>query len=119
MTKAIDKWKKMYDESLTKINKLKYDRDISVLVGSATCENAAGSTKVYETFKKELAGLNNVYLGITGCTGRCSMEPIVQIYKKGYLSIKYANVKEQDVKKIVEEHLKNGKIVLDLVLAEN
>ena len=119
MSNAFERWQKMRDAAVDRIDKLKYEKETSILVGSATCENAAGSTRVYEAFKKELSGMQNVYLGITGCTGRCSMEPIVQIYKKGYLSIKYANVKEQDVKRIVDEHIKNGRIVLDLVLAEN
>jgi len=119
MKKPIEVWEEMRVSALDRINKLKYERDICVLVGSATCENAAGSLKVYDEFKKGLENNDKVYLGITGCTGRCSMEPIVQIYTKGYLSIKYANVKQDDVKRIITEHIENGRIVVDLALADN
>ena len=44
-----------------------------IQVGSATCENAAGSQSVYEEFRKHIvaSGRSDIVLRRTGCTGRC------------------------------------------------
>ncbi len=119
MVTPLEQWNQKRNTAVEKINRTKYDADYCILVGSATCENAAGATKIYEEFKKQIGDSTNVYLGIVGCTGRCSMEPIVQIVKKRELSVKYARVKIEDVSKIMENHIRNGNIVNELLLQEN
>lgn len=119
MSTPLELWTQKHEAAVDKINRMKYDKDYCILVGSATCENAAGATKVYEEFKKMIGTSSNIYLGIVGCTGRCSMEPIVQIVKNKELSVKYAKVKQEDVKTIIERHIGGGEIVKELLLSEN
>ena len=63
---------------------------IVIQVGSATCEHAAGSREVFEEFRKHVvaSGRNDILLHRTGCTGRCSREPIVGVFVPGQIPIK-------------------------------
>ena len=67
---------------------------IIVQVGSATCEHAAGSRAVLDEFRKHVAasGRSDIVLRHTGCTGRCSREPIVGVFVPGQMPVKYERV---------------------------
>lgn len=99
-------------------NSLGYGEKIRIRVGSATCEHAAGSQIVYEEFKKHIAssGKQDIILEKTGCTGRCSCEPIVGVFIPGKLPVKYQLVKRDTVHKIFMEHVIGGKIVQENLL---
>lgn len=99
-------------------NSLGYGEKIRIRVGSATCEHAAGSQVVYEEFKKHIAssGRQDIILEKTGCTGRCSCEPIVGVFVPGKLPVKYQLVKRDIVHKIFMEHVIGGKIVQENLL---
>lgn len=64
---------------------------IRIQVGSATCEHAAGSNDVLDEFHKHVAasGRDDILLHQTGCTGRCSREPIVGVLVPGQMPVKY------------------------------
>jgi len=80
-----------------------------VFVGSATCENAAGSKDVMEIFKNALDKKEaNFYLSKKGCVGRCNLEPTVEISEAGKPAVKYVKVTADKAKEIIEKHLKNG-----------
>ena len=91
---------------------------IRVQVGSATCENAAGSEEVYEEFRKYIAASarTDILLHKTGCTGRCSREPIVGIMVPGQMPVKYERVDRTLVHEIFTQHIQQGKPLLNKVL---
>lgn len=91
---------------------------IFVQVGSATCEHAAGSLEVANEFRKHIAasGRNDIILRHTGCTGRCSREPIVSVFRVGEMPIKYQLVNRELVHKIFTQHILGGEPLLDHVL---
>jgi NADH:ubiquinone oxidoreductase subunit F (NADH-binding)/(2Fe-2S) ferredoxin len=91
---------------------------IIVQVGSATCEHAAGSNEVLDEFRKHIAatGRDDIVLHQTGCTGRCSREPIVGVLAPGQMPVKYERVDRELVHKIFTQHLQQGQPVLDRVL---
>jgi len=91
---------------------------IRIQVGSATCENAAGSNDVLDEFRKHIAasGRNDIILHQTGCTGRCSREPIVGVMLPGQMPVKYERVDRQLVHAIFTSHVQQGTPVLDRVL---
>lgn len=60
---------------------------------------------------RELSG--EVMVTNTGCFGVCDKGPIVVVYPEG---IWYKGVTEDDVERIVEQHLENGAVVADLQL---
>ncbi|MEN6458417.1 MAG: NADH-quinone oxidoreductase subunit NuoF [Thermoguttaceae bacterium] len=91
---------------------------VRIQVGSATCEHAAGSREVLEEFRKHItaAGRNDILLHQTGCTGRCSREPIVGVMIPGQLPVKYERVSRELVHEIFTQHIQQGKPVLRRVL---
>ena len=91
---------------------------IRIQVGSATCEDAAGANEVFEEFKKhiEAAGRSDITLRRTGCTGRCSREPIVGVLVPGHMPVKYEKVDSAAVHKIFTSHILAGKPVYENIL---
>ena len=86
-----------------------YESYVLVCGGTACC--SSGGTAVVEAFKKELeaAGLKDkVQVVVTGCLGFCEQGPIVKILPQGTF---YVQVKVEDVKEIVAEHLVKGRVV--------
>ncbi len=91
---------------------------IVIQVGSATCEHAAGSRSVMEEFRKHIvaSGRADIRLHQTGCTGRCSREPIVGVFVPGKIPVKYERVDRELVHQIFTSHIQNGQPVLARVL---
>jgi NADH:ubiquinone oxidoreductase subunit F (NADH-binding)/Pyruvate/2-oxoacid:ferredoxin oxidoreductase delta subunit len=94
---------------------------IRVQIGSATCEHAAGSREVFDEFRKHLAasGRDDVLLHRTGCTGRCSREPIVAVSLPGQPTVKYQRVDRPLVHAIFTEHVLQGRVLTEHVLDES
>lgn len=95
--------------------------DVRVVVGMATCGIAAGARPVLNKFVEEVekAGLaGRVVVSQTGCIGVCQYEPIVEVYEAGKEKVTYAKMTADKVAKIVEQHLKGGKVVSEYVLAD-
>ena len=89
-----------------------------VLVCGGTGCHSSGSDKLFENFESELknAGLSDeVKVIMTGCFGLCALGPVVVIYPEGAF---YSQVKVEDVKEIVQEHLLKGRLVTRLLYTE-
>ena len=89
-----------------------------VLLCAGTGCVASGCYAVSEAFEAELkeVGLENeVKVVHTGCFGLCALGPIMIIYPEGSF---YAQVKAEDCKEIVDEHLLKGRIVTRLLYHE-
>jgi NADH-quinone oxidoreductase subunit F len=91
---------------------------IRIQIGSATCEEAAGAGEVYQEFRKHVAasGRDDIVLRRTGCTGRCSCEPIVGVLAPGQIPVKYERVDRELVHRIFAEHVLGGQVVADRML---
>ena len=91
-----------------------------VVVGMATCGIAAGARPVLNTLVEEVAnaGLTGaVTVSQTGCIGMCQYEPIVEIFEAGKDKVTYIKMDSEKAKRVVEEHLKGGKIVEEYTIA--
>ena len=91
---------------------------IQIQVGSATCEHAAGSQAVAEEFLRHIraSGRKDIVIHRTGCTGRCSREPIVGIQVPGQIPVKYERVNRDLVHRIFTEHVQASSPVLKHIL---
>ncbi len=92
----------------------KYPKEcIIIQVGSATCEIASGSNVVFEEFRKHIkaSGKKNVLIKHVGCTGRCSMEPIVSVFVPGKKLVVYKNVDSNVAYEIFMSHIMKGNVV--------
>ena len=94
---------------------------IVIQVGSATCEHAAGSLDVMDEFVKHVksSGRQDIVLRRTGCTGRCSKEPIVGVSVPGQLPVKYERVNRELVHKIFTSHIQEGSPVVENALDDS
>jgi NADH:ubiquinone oxidoreductase subunit F (NADH-binding)/(2Fe-2S) ferredoxin/NAD-dependent dihydropyrimidine dehydrogenase PreA subunit len=106
-----------YEKLLEKATQEIKNRDevskIRIQVGSATCENAAGARDVFDEFRKhiEASGRQDIVLHQTGCTGRCSCEPVVSVQIPGQMPIKYELVNRELAHTIFSQHVLGGKPV--------
>ena len=95
---------------------------IRVVVGMATCGIAAGARPVLNAFVEQIEaeGLGGkVMVTQTGCIGICQFEPIVEVYQSGKEKVTYVKMTPDKAKRVVEEHIKNGKPVAEFTLKEN
>ena len=93
--------------------------DIRVVVGMATCGIAAGARPVLNAFVEGVseAGLTDkVQVTQTGCIGICQYEPVVEIYEKDKEKVTYVKMTADKAKRIIEEHIKGGKIVTEYTI---
>ena len=90
----------------------------NVLICGGTGCTSSDSEKLIAKMKEELAkaGLDKeVNVVRTGCFGLCALGPIMIVYPEGSF---YSRVKVEDISRIVEEHLKGGKVVKELLYDE-
>ena len=90
----------------------------NVLICGGTGCTSSDSEKLIARMKEELAkaGLDKeVNVVRTGCFGLCALGPIMIVYPEGSF---YSRVKVEDIPRIVEEHLKGGKVDKELLYDE-
>ncbi|SDA15493.1 NADH-quinone oxidoreductase subunit F [Ruminococcus sp. YE71] len=89
-----------------------------ILVCGGTGCTSSGSKKVVEALEDELKkqGLEKEVLVVkTGCFGLCALGPIMIVYPEGAF---YSQATPEGVRRVVDEHIKNGNIVKDLLYKE-
>ena len=88
--------------------------EIRVVVGMATCGIAAGARPVLDEIEKGVKREkldNRVSVLQTGCIGVCQYEPVMEVYQAGKEKVTYVRLTAEKAAKILEEHLKGGKVV--------
>jgi NADH-quinone oxidoreductase subunit F len=92
-----------------------HDSKYRVKVGLATCGIAGGAAKVYQVLKDNLQG-SGIEVERTGCIGMCYNEPLVEVIEEGGSSYLYGNLAPEDGLRIVEEHIRQGKPITELLV---
>ncbi len=93
---------------------------VRVVVGMATCGIAAGARPVLNAFVEgvDREGLNgNVTVSQTGCIGICQYEPVVEVIEPGKEKVTYVLMNAEKANKVIEQHLKGGKVVEEYTFA--
>ena len=96
--------------------------EIRVVVGMATCGIAAGARPVLNAFVEEVskAGLmDKVTVSQTGCIGICQYEPVVEVFEAGKDKVTYVKMTAEKAQRVVEEHIKGGKVVAEYTITNN
>ncbi len=90
-----------------------------VTVHMGTCGIAAGARKIMSVLLtlSEQQGIDDVILTTSGCAGLCSREPMATVELEGQAPVKYADLTEEKIARIVSEHVLGGKIVTECALA--
>lgn len=90
-----------------------------VMICKGTGCSSSNSELIAQNFEEELRknGLDKeVIVERTGCFGLCALGPVVIVYPEAAF---YSQVKPEDVKEIVSEHLLKGRIVKRLLYHES
>jgi NADP-reducing hydrogenase subunit HndB len=93
---------------------------VKITVHMGTCGIAAGARKIMETLLNEIEKreITDVILTSSGCAGLCSHEPMATIEIRGETPIKYVKLDEEKTAEIFEEHVLNGKPVIEYALVQ-
>ncbi len=94
--------------------------EMRVVVGMATCGIAAGARPVLSAFVEEVAAADltgKVTVSQTGCIGICQFEPVVEVYEADKEKVTYVKMTPEKAKRVVEEHIKGGKVVAEYTFA--
>lgn len=93
------------------------EREVHILVGAATCGQAAGSLEVMATWQSELARRKlEVPIIEVGCLGLCYSEPLVIISRPQSLRVVYGNVTPEMIPRLVEGYIMGDDPCLELSL---
>ena len=98
----------------------RHSSETQIIIGMGTCGITAGARAVMTAVLEELQkrNLHNVEVLQTGCIGMCQKEPLLDVVRPGEDRVTYGNVTPQDVPRIIADHLVNGNVVEDLVIAK-
>ena len=94
-----------------------YQAKVTVHMG--TCGIASGARKVMQALMDEIAqrDIKDVILTTSGCAGLCSREPMATVELRGEAPVKYVDLDEEKIQRILIEHVVGGKIVEEYALA--
>jgi len=89
-----------------------------IIVHMGTCGIATGAREILSNFLSELKRkeIENMMVTASGCAGLCSREPMATVEIQGEVPVKYVDLTPEKTERIVEEHVKSGRVIADYVL---
>lgn len=118
--KSLDELKDLRNKVQKEMKKRDQKTKAEIIVGMGTCGIAAGARDILKAVLSEVEKRDlDVRVTQTGCIGMCEKEPLMDVKLPGKEKITYGNLTTNDVKKIISEHIVNGNIVKDLVIARH
>lgn len=118
MIKSLEELKKIRDEA-QKTTKIREGIEgTKIIVGMGTCGISAGAREVMSAVLDELnkRNIDDVAVTQTGCIGFCKYEPLMDVIKPGEEKVTYVNLTPEKARKIVVEHIVNGRVVKEYVV---
>jgi NADP-reducing hydrogenase subunit HndB len=91
---------------------------VKITVHMGTCGIAAGARRIMETLLGEInkQGLSDIIVTTSGCAGLCSKEPMATVDVTNESPVKYGQLDEAKILRILNEHVIGGKVVEEYVL---
>lgn len=116
--KSLEDLKKLREEALEKRKAKVTYGNAQVIVGMGTCGIAAGARDTMKSILNQIEAedLNDIVVTQTGCVGLCEKEPIVQVVIRGGNKVTYGKVTPMVAKRILDEHVKGGKVLQEYVI---
>ena len=116
--KSLDELMKIKEKAVKDIHMRDTEKKGKIVVAMGTCGIAAGAKETLQPVVNELEknGINDVSVVQSGCMGLCDVEPTVEVIMEGNDPIIYGHVSPEQVTRIVDQHVKNGKVVSDLLI---
>lgn len=119
--KSMEDLKRIREEAKRKMTmRLDGETNYRVVVGMATCGIAAGARPVLNELVEQVAKHNlPVTVTQTGCIGRCSLEPIVEVFDRKGNKTTYVYMDPKKAQEIVERHLMHDEIIEAYTIGAN
>lgn len=117
--KTLEELRKIREKAQQEMKLRSASHRIKVVVGMGTSGIAMGARDVMKVLLQEISQrqLTDVLVTQTGEKGLSSLEPVVDIIEEGKPVVTYGNVTPENARKIVAEHIVNGKVVSEFVVA--
>jgi NADH-quinone oxidoreductase subunit F len=116
-------FKEIRDQAQTHLQERQSGSRPVILVGTATCGQAAGAIEVLQTLRDEVRKQNlDCPVVEVGCLGHCYAEPLVIVNKPGYPPICYSHVNPVIAERLIRDFILGDNPCLEFVLgalAEN
>ncbi len=89
-----------------------------IVVGMGTCGISAGAKETLKAIVNELDknSIDDIAVVQSGCMGLCEVEPTVEVQIGDEEPVIYGHVDEKQARRIVKEHIMNGKILSDILV---
>ncbi|MFZ5966391.1 MAG: (2Fe-2S) ferredoxin domain-containing protein [Bacillota bacterium] len=116
--KTLEELAKIREQAIKKVD-IRSDREgTRIVVGMATCGISAGARPVLMSLVDEVKtrNLQDVVVSQTGCIGVCRLEPIIEVYKPGEEKVTYVEMTAEKAKRVIAEHIVNGKVVQEYTI---
>lgn len=116
--KTLDELRKIREKAQQDMKLRTSSTRIKIVVGMGTSGIAMGARDVMKALLEEVTNrsLHDVLITQTGEKGLSSMEPVVDVMEEGKPTVTYGNITPGKARKIIAEHIVNGKIVHDFVV---
>jgi NADP-reducing hydrogenase subunit HndB len=110
--------RKIRDKAAREIELRQKEARIRIVVGMGTSGIAAGAREVLKAFVDEIAkrNLTDVIVTQTGEKGLASHEPIIEVHEEGKQAVIYGNLDAEKARRVVQEHIVNGRPVSDYAI---
>lgn len=117
--KTLEELRKIREKAQQDMKLRESSTRVKVVVGMGTSGIAMGARDVMKAILDEVAkrSLSDVLVTQTGEKGLSSMEPVIDVIIEGKPIVTYGNMTPDKARKVVAEHIVNGKIVSDYVVA--
>lgn len=113
--KNLDDLKRIREEALEKRKMKTASGQVQIVVAMGTCGIAAGAREtmkaILDTIEK--GNLTGITVTQTGCIGLCEREPIVMVTVGEEPKVTYGKVTPEVARRILKEHVGDGKVVED------
>jgi len=90
-----------------------------IIVHMGTCGIAAGARKIMTALLSEIEKrkVRDLLVSTSGCAGLCSREPMATVQLPQQPPVKYVDLTEEKIVRILDEHILQGTVVNEYALA--
>jgi NADP-reducing hydrogenase subunit HndB len=90
-----------------------------ITVHMGTCGIAAGARKIMSALLDEIEqkDVRDLLVSTSGCAGLCSREPMATVQMPQQPPVKYVDLTEEKIRRILNEHILEGNVVTEYALA--
>lgn len=90
-----------------------------ITVHMGTCGIAAGARKIMSALLSEIEKqkIRDLLVSTSGCAGLCSREPMATVQMPQQAPVKYVDLTEEKIVRILNEHILEGNVVNEYALA--